>query len=231
MVDAGESVEAKLHTIPNRTTIKEEDTPARIEIVGDSYLLMTLASELGLDSILSNVFGEHDGKALLALAIFQVVEGRALYLAEEWLKERPLPSTMRGESISREMVYSLVNRCGADIDARERFFEECLKRFPPAPVVISDTTSISTYSPNLEAAEFGYNRDGEQLPQINLNLVAEQNSGLPVWYRALPGSIPDVSTLKCSATMLNELGLKSFSFSLDRGFYSQANFLSNNPQL
>jgi hypothetical protein len=198
MVDAGESVEAKLHTIPNRTTIKEEDTPARIEIVGDSYLLMTLASELGLDSILSNVFGEHDGKALLALAIFQVVEGRALYLAEEWLKERPLPSTMRGESISREMVYSL---------------------------------SISKYSPNLEAAEFGYNRDGEQLPQINLNLVAEQNSGLPVWYRALPGSIPDVSTLKCSATMLNELGLKSFSFSLDRGFYSQANFLSNNPQL
>jgi len=221
-LEAGENIEAWLHTESDMVKLGNGSVPARVEIVGDSHLLMTLATDLGLGVMLSSAFGQEDGKALLALAIFQVVEGRALYLAEDCLGEREFPEAMGG-CVDSETVYSLVTRCGSDIDAREHLFEQWLKRFPTAKAIICDTTSISTYSPNLEDAEYGYNRDGEDLPQINLSLVADQDSGLPIWYRTLPGSIPDVSSLKCSSTMLMELGLEKFSFSLDRGFYSQSN--------
>lgn len=221
-LEAGENMETWLHMKPANKRSGKVEIPARVEIVGDIRLLMKLASDLGIDAILDTAFGNKDGKALLALSIFQAVEGRALYLAEDWLNERELLETMKN-SVDSETVYALVTRCGANIDERERFFEEWLKRFKASSGIICDTTSISTYSPNLESAEYGYNRDGENLPQINLNLAADQDSGLPIWYRTLPGSIPDASSLMCSSSMLMELGLRSFSFSLDRGFYSQSN--------
>lgn len=48
---------------------------------------------------------------------------------------------------------------------------------------------------------------------------------LPLVYRAIPGSIPDVSTLTGTSRLLVEYGLERFSYALDRGFYSKANLL------
>ena len=47
--------------------------------------------------------------------------------------------------------------------------------------------------------------------------------GVPLWCRTVPGSIPDVSTLKLNGEMLMDLGLERFTHSLDRGFYSHSN--------
>lgn len=116
-----------------------------------------------------------------------------------------------------------MGRVGANQDGRERFCRAWLQRHASARAVICDTTSISTYAADLELAEFGYNRDKENLPQINLCLVADRTTGLPLWYRSLPGSIPDVSTLILNAELLRDLGLEQFTASLDRGFYSRAN--------
>ena len=61
--------------------------------------------------------------------------------------------------------------------------------------LIHDTTSISTYSKKINDSEWGYNRDKEKLKQINMALVVSEEKQLPLWYRIIPGSIPDVSTL------------------------------------
>ena len=53
--------------------------------------------------------------------------------------------------------------------------------------------------------EFGYNRDGEALPQINMGMIYGDDEDLPLGYRIYQGSIGDVSTLT------------------DRGFYSASN--------
>jgi hypothetical protein len=55
--------------------------------------------------------------------------------------------------------------------------------------------SISSYAEGNEYARWGYNRDLEPLPQINLAMVFGQNSGSPGYYRRLPGAISDVATL------------------------------------
>ncbi len=54
-------------------------------------------------------------------------------------------------------------------------------------------------------------------------LVVSEEKQLPLWYRIIPGSIPDVSTLKITGDILKSLGLSGFSYSLDRGYYSNTN--------
>lgn len=62
--------------------------------------------------------------------------------------------------------------------------------------LIYDTTSISSYSQSLKQVKYGKNREHDLLAQINLALLMGEKSGLPVYYRKLPGNITDVKTLK-----------------------------------
>ena len=198
------------------------DIPARVEIVGDAYALMAVAKDAGLDILLESSFGKADGISLLGLAFQQAVEARPLYLAWHWLTEREVPSEMKGANILSSNVHGFVARVGVNVDGRENFFREWIRHLGFPEVLICDSTSISSYSSSLELAEYGYNRDDENLPQVNLSMVATRD-GIPLWCRAVPGSIPDVSTLKLNAEMLVDLGLEKFTHSLDRGFYSQSN--------
>ena len=43
----------------------------------------------------------------------------------------------------------------------------------------------------MKQIRFGKNKDGENLPQINLALLFGEGSGLPFYYRKLAGNIPD----------------------------------------
>jgi hypothetical protein len=205
-----------------RRTSDSGDIPAHVEIVGDAHVLMAVAGDAGLDTLLENSFGREDGMSLLGLAFQQAVDARPLYLAWHWLTERTLPPEMKCANILASGVHAFVARVGADIDSREKFSRGWIRHLNFPEALICDTTSISSYSSNLELAEYGYNRDEENLPQVNLSMVATRD-GIPLWCRAVPGSIPDVSTLKLNGEMLMDLGLERFTHSLDRGFYSQSN--------
>lgn len=50
-----------------------------------------------------------------------------------------------------------------------------------------------------------------------------QKSGLPTYYRRLPGNIGDVATLKTPLQSVDFLGADSMHLVLDRGFYSLSN--------
>jgi transposase len=87
-----------------------------------------------------------------------------------------------------------------------------------------DTTSISSYSKSLKRVKYGYNKEQDPLPQINLALVMGERSRLPVYYRSLPGNISDVKTLKELLSSLGFLKLPGqVKLVMDRGFYSQEN--------
>ena len=90
-------------------------------------------------------------------------------------------------------------------DMRQSFFKAWKKRFPSKEHLCYDITSISSYATGNEYVRYGYNRDGERLPQINLAVVYGQTSMLPMIYRELPGSIADVSTLKNTLDQFDKL--------------------------
>lgn len=200
---------------------RKNEVPSAIEDIGEMHALLHVCRDLGLDRSLS-VFAK-DGDKLLSLAIWQVCTGEAQYLAESWLDTRVLPSELQADDFTSPNLSALMERIGGQQSLFDRFFSSWIaeRGFPES--VICDTTSISTYSEQLAEAEWGYNRDKESLPQINLALAMDGISGSPLAFRLLPGSIADVSTLVTTGKFLAEYGLKNFSYSLDRGFYSNDN--------
>ena len=119
-------------------------------------------------------------------------------------------------------MHGFVARVGADVGRREEFLERWVGRHKGAAAVVYDTTSVSSHSPSLDLAEWGYNRDDEALPQVNFSLAATPE-GMPLFYRVLPGSIPDVRTVAATLAIARDYGLEKLGLSLDRGFYSAAN--------
>ncbi len=198
------------------------DGVARVDIAGDAWLVRHLAAAAGLEEELARVFGATEGGALAGLAAHQFATGHALYRAEAWLSQREFPEAWRGPLVSESTVHGFVARVGADVGRREEFLERWVGRHKGGAAVVYDTTSVSSHSPSLDLAEWGYNRDDEALPQVNFSLAATPE-GMPLFYRVLPGSIPDVRTVAATLAIARDYGLEKLGLSLDRGFYSAAN--------
>ncbi len=195
---------------------------ARVDIAGDAWMIRQFAAESGLSAALLEVFGEVDGGVLCGLAAHQFATGHALYRAECWLRQRELPESWRGPLVTESSVYSFVARLGADTARREAFLECWAGRHQSAGAILYDTTSVSSHSASLELAEWGYNRDDEILPQVNFSLAAAPD-GTPLFYRVLPGSIPDVRSLAATLRIARDYGVEHPCLSLDRGYYSASN--------
>ena len=178
-----------------------------------------LANESGLLSCLEKTFGDMSQR-ILSAAIYQASEAMPLYLAGEWASDTGNQDGMSSSTLSR-----MIDVLGNDSALLSTFFTHWIEACGKPTSVIHDTTSLSSYSDSIDEVEWGYNRDGESLPQVNMALVVAKDSQLPIWFRMISGSIPDVASLRLTCKILKSLGLKQFSFSLDRGYFSRTNLL------
>jgi transposase len=103
------------------------------------------------------------------------------------------------------------------------FFRDWVQLNIQNEYIAYDVTSFSTYAKNIDDAEYGYNRDGESLPQINMALYMGQTSLLPMFYVTYNGSIVDKSHLEYMMEYNEELGIENVSFVMDRGFAATDN--------
>ena len=189
---------------------------------GELFVLHSLCREAGLDTILL-CFGLVDGTALLYAAIWLACTSEAQYLAGEWLATRDYPECLANFDFSSPGMSRLMERTGHNVAAMHDFHRQWIAARNYPDCVVYDTTSISTYSDELELAEWGYNRDHETLPQVNLTMAVDIRDGMPLGHRLLPGSVPDVKSLAETAHMLMEYGLSAYMNVLDKGFFSKMN--------
>jgi len=89
--------------------------------------------------------------------------------------------------------------------------------------LVFDITSLNYSGKSLDYAEYGYNRDGVHMPQVNLCLSVDMERDIPVYFRIFNGSIPDVSTVIHTINDLRAFGYTDSHFIFDRGFYSRIN--------
>ena len=154
------------------------------------------------------------------MSIFQVLESKALYLFKPWAEATYIDEPLE---LSSQRIGRIIEELGRSEDLIESFFRSWIKEQRDIKAILFDITSLSSYSKLIDYLEWGYNRDKEKLPQINLGVIVGQPSHLPLAYRIYPGSIADVSTLRNIILLLEELKVKDFTFILDRGFYSAEN--------
>ncbi len=198
--------------------LKSKSSSLTVREIGGLKAFRHLSKEIGLTASLQKGFGSKLSDKLIELAIFQACENAPLYLAEIWAYDVGL-----GQGFSSSSITRITTEIGNKMKERDSFYKSWFIACGNPKSLIHDTTSISTYSKKINDSEWGYNRDKEKLKQINMALVVSEEKQLPLWYRIIPGSIPDVSTLKITGDILKSLGLSGFSYSLDRGYYSNTN--------
>ena len=190
---------------------------------GSVYLLKKISGELGLSKLLSDIFPDNF-EEYLALAFYKIIESAPYYLYDLWQEENHIFAKSK---LSSQRISEVLLSLGQDEKGIERFFNDWITLNNEDSSVMFDITSISSYSKNNELLEFGYNRDKEDLEQINLGLISKEKGinaiHLPLAYRIYSGSISDVVTLKNVLELIVQYELDLSCLIMDKGFYSQEN--------
>jgi len=200
-----------------RVAVSAPAVTAKTTVIGPTLILDKITQEIGLQKILKKCFPD-TWEQLLGLAYYLTCRSEALSHADTWLKNH---QAFLPEGLSSQRISDLLGKLSED--AKLTFFQSWAKKIGEKEYFCYDITSISSYSEQNEYVRYGYNRDKEQLKQINLGLVYGQTSHLPVTYRRLPGSITDVSSLSTLLESFDKLDFPKLHLVMDRGFYSQNN--------
>ena len=195
---------------------------------GATYLFDKIGEKINVTADLRTCFPDAY-KKVLSIAYFLILEeNNSLSRFSHWQRLHNHPY---GEDIisqrSSEFFQSITD------GARENFFTKQGKRRLEKEYWAFDTTSISSYSSTLKQVKRGFNKENDNLDQINLAMLFGEQSGLPFCYRKLPGNIPDVKIIKQLLHEFDVLGQKKVKVVMDRGFFSKGNvndFYKNNQK-
>lgn len=185
--------------------------------IGLSLLLDKAAEDTGLMPVLKKVFHD-DWRLMLTCAYYLVSDGGALCHVDSWLSLYRAPCD---GPLTSQRVSELLIRITPSL--QQDFFKSWISKNKQEEYYAMDITSISSYSELIQFVSWGYNRDGEDLPQVNMLMITGEKSRLPLYYRIIPGSIKDVRTLKGSLETLALFESGKMHLVMDKGFYSETN--------
>lgn len=193
---------------------KQLEVPKLSKDYGNYYFFDNLANKIGLIEILKSVFPDK-WKEILTCAFYELVQKKAWYLIEEWSCET---FTYIENILTSQKISDLLKSISEE--SRLEFFKNWGQKRTEQECIAFDITSISSYSNLIEFVENGYNRDGENLSQINLGMLFGETSLLPIFYTVYPGSIKDVNTISNMLKLSEFLQISKMKFVLDKGFFS-----------
>lgn len=214
-----------------------------------TWALWQFASKNRILQNLQAVFGKQLGTNLLALAIYQLLDGGAMNGYEDWLPDNwlpvsaPLSSQRISELLAQVDHEDMVNYFRLRFDRSKENYQRWLEEIeqnakkngsvmPPSTMqkmyIALDSTAISTFSMTIEDAAYGHAKQNPELKQINLTLAVDFLNGDVCYAREDEGSITDKSVYKSILAQM-----KSYGFDLDetvlvtdRGYSSIMNLQS-----
>lgn len=214
-----------------------------------TWALWQFASKNRILQNLQAVFGKQLGTNLLALAIYQLLDGGAMNGYEDWLPDNwlpvsaPLSSQRISELLAQVDHGDMVNYFRLRFDRSKANYQKWLEELTQnakkkgsatVPSTLQkmymalDSTAISTFSMTIEDAAYGHAKQNPELKQINLTLAVDFLNGDVCYAREDEGSITDKSVYRSVLAQM-----KSYGFDLDetvlvtdRGYSSIVNLQS-----
>ncbi len=184
---------------------------------GMVHLLDGIAESIGLTSILRQTF-PFLHEQIFSVASFLLSCGEPVAYCADWMKRSDY---MNKELLSSQRISELLQNITDE--ERQRFFKAWSTYRSDREYLALDITSISSWSKLIDDVEWGYNRDGDKLAQINLCMLLGYQSRLPVRMTVYNGSINDVSTLETTIAQMAPDELKQIMIVMDKGFSSRKN--------
>ena len=205
---------------------------------GDSYLLHKFIEKNNLSDIIQKVFPSVR-EQLLALIYYKLCYGAAMMYAETWHAGNYSRILFKNANLSGQRISELLIALGNE-RIQQNFFSEYIAAVSHSSNgIIIDATSL----PNqIHMPLSAWGLSGEDIDkQMRFLLVVDKKSGSPLYFRALPGNIVDVSTLENTLQELKKYKITNVFIYMDAGFFSEDNikelqennihFLTRLPQL
>lgn len=200
------------------------DAPRQVLDFGALTACRHLARTHGITAALEEVFEPDTAETIFLLATFLICEELPLFQFETWAAGVPHRFTGKPSCWSSSALSGLLHELGRDAGARQIYQQSIVSQHRHSDShLLIDGTSVSTYGDLDDWAAYGHNRDGERLPQINIQVAVMEPGSIPVALRMVEGSVPDISTLLNTVEEMKAFGISDVRITLDRGFFSEGN--------
>ena len=198
--------------------LTEDIKQSTVRDYGLFYLLRHLSDVIGLSESLAVSISRY-WQEIFTLACYLISSGDPFLYCEQWIKDtKCLPVG----NLSSQRISELL--AAIKPEEREGFFKSWCSYRSEQEYLALDITSTSSYSELVDDVEWGYNRDHENLPQINICMLMGETSRLPVYHTVYSGSLKDVSTLRTTLSKFDSVteGRPVLAV-MDKGFFSRKN--------
>lgn len=204
--------------------IKRKRTKLPVEAYeyGEFLPLLKIIDEMGIDSILYEELDRRRTDTILALAMNRVINPVSACNVKTWYEKTVLCKMFGDLPLTSQSLSDFLGALG-ESSIPSDFSKRLIEKVGQGQPLLYDITSLSSNSKLMDMLEWGHNRDGDGLPQLNLSIIANKDLGIPITFDVYPGSIVDVSTLKNTTTRLTALGIHRPTMVMDRGFFSESN--------
>ena len=197
---------------PGRPPSGTED---KNRLYGDTWLLEQIAIKTGLRKDLEEVFEGNKDMVddVMTLAMFPYITNFSYSRLARHQEVYRLPS-------SRTLTPPDITRLTQGIKESHRMKLLSLRaaRVGSEELCAVDTTSRSAYGSSLADTKWGHNKEGMPLEQTNEVVVYTLTQHMPIYYRTLPGNIPDSRTMDAVILDVEHAGFPNVIFITDRGY-------------
>jgi len=163
-------------------------------------------------------------KEIFVFAVFRFLYNSPIKNLQTYYEGSFLSETLPGAHLSPKPIGRLLGELGRE---RERV-KRVLKLFVSGnDFALIDLTHVFSLSENVISSVPGYNSKREFLPQVHMVFLFSLDNHMPSYFRMVPGSICDVSTLLLT---VKEAGVKNVVLVGDKGFFSEDNVLALNEE-
>ena len=186
-------------------------------LYGHTWLLDMLADASGLRDDLIHVFEDKEqADKILSMAYYSLIGSSSFsHLASEQ-KITWFPSESSIEPWDATRITASIT----ENDKQSLF--RCRKARTGATSWLGiDSTSFTHYGRTLADSKRGKNKEHDPANQVNLLVLYNLTDGAPVYYRKMPGNMPDTRSMKVTITELKANGFDKVNLVLDRGYVSE----------
>jgi transposase len=187
-----------------------------VKSIGASFLISKILQDLGVTRILNETLDPIRAESVLTIATYMACHGNVIEYIEDWCDEYSFNPPISPQKSS--VIFSSIS-----FKEQMTFFKSWLERNETGGFLAYDVTSFSTRAKNINDAEWGYNRDGEKIPQINMGCYLSFKTKLPMFYVTYPCSIIDKTNMSYIMRYNKDLGIKNIVFVMNIGFCSTSN--------
>lgn len=198
--------------------------------LGAVLAIRHVMSELKLDTIIKNTLADKDIDDKTTLNIISDLV--AYFIIEETSVVQHFDSFARKTAILNNKIVDdtylsrYLNESISETKISKFLSEWCKEAYSKRGIYVSyDSTNINTSSLGVELAEFGYAKDNDDLPQVNISYTLDKTNNTPLFFEIYKGSINDVSEFNYMVNKAKEYGITKVNLIMDRGYFSKNNIL------